>query len=127
MGCLQTQEEAVEEITGRLLDLSNSVTPSIQKALKHIGQVWDKAVKEIEQGGGLPGSVTMETCLKMAALMLAAEKEADASIEDGIDIHRSINGLVGLRLIHQTMSLISKFQGINEGDKDCCPFCTHAC
>lgn len=127
MGCLQTQEEAITEISERLVNLGNSITPGMQSALKHIEQVWEKGVKEIQDGDGLPGSLTMKSCERMSELMLAAEKQAKTNSEFGNDVHQSLNALVGLRLIHQTMSLISKFQGINEGDKDCCPFCTDPC
>jgi len=127
MGCLQTQEEAITEVSERLGNLGNSVTPSIQRALKHIVDIWEKGVKEIEGGGGLPGSLNTNTCKRMSENMLAAEMSATMTIEAGEEVHNSINALVGLRLIHQTMSLISKFQGINEGDKDCCPFCVFPC
>jgi len=123
MTCIQKLDEAIGEVSERLHLLNNSVTPGVQKALKHIGQVWDKAVLEIVEGEGLQ----MNTCRRMSELMMATENGAQESIEAGIDVHQSINALVGLKLIHQTMSLISKQQGINEGDKPCCPFCAEDC
>lgn len=121
--CLQSQDEAFKEVTERLANLKNSVTDEVQKAIHHIEQVFDKAILEIVAGDGL----TMKTCQRMSELMIATETAAQENIESGVEVHKSINALLGLRLIHQTMSLISKHQGINEGDKPCCPFCVDPC
>jgi len=119
MTCLQTQDEAIVEVTERLEGLFNNVSPEVQKALQHINQVWEKAVKEISDGGKLK----QKTCERMSELMLSTERSAKDNVEAGVDVHLSLNAYDGLRLIHQTMSLIGKAHGANEGEKDCCPFC----
>lgn len=110
-------EDAIAQVTEWLAGLYLSISEDDQKALNKIIHTWEKVVDEL-RGDGL----TMNTCVKGAALMVAAENNAKARVLDGGNA-QDLNMFYGLKGIHVIMGMISKQQGINEGGKDCCPYC----
>lgn len=114
---VQTLGEAIDMVTSRLAGLEPNVNDDDQKALRKITHLWEKGVREISDGG-----LTLESCMKMSALLISAENAAKTRIIAG-GTKADLNMFEGLKRIHDTMQLISNQQGVNEGNKDCCPYC----
>lgn len=110
---------AIEQVTHQLNGLFPNVGHDDQKALRKIIHLWDKGVVEIN-GDGL----TLESCQKMVPLLIAGENSSRERVLGG-GTKQDLNMYEGVRRTHDIMGLISKQQGINEGNKDdCCPFCS---
>jgi len=112
-----TLAAAIAEVSERLPALALSVGEEDQKAIRKITQVWDRAVHEIGSGG-----LTLPTCKRGMTLLIAVEEDSMARVLAG-GTKQDLNMFYGIKMIHQTMGRISKQQGINEGGKDCCPYC----
>jgi len=115
--CVLDQETALATIETNLETLFMSANDEERKAIKEIIKAVKKGIKEIEDTG-----LTPESCKEVSDLMLAAELDTRWRITANIN-PVLLRTHVGLMMVHQTMQLVSLSQGINEGPKDCEPWC----
>lgn len=115
--CVLDQETALATIETNLETLFMSASDDNRSVIKEIIKAVKKGIKEVGDSG-----LTPESCKEVSDLMLAAELETRDSITETIS-PELLRLHVGLMMIHQTMQLVSLSQGVNEGPKDCEPWC----
>jgi len=115
--CVLDQETALATIETNLETLFMSASDKGRKTIKEIIKAVKKGIKEVEDSG-----LTPESCKEVSDLMLVAELDTRTLIENQVP-PEILRLHVGLMMIHQTMALVSLSQGINEGPKDCEPWC----
>jgi len=118
MTCIATLDGTIDIVTDWIGFLTGNVSSGDAEDLKEIKRVWDKAVKEISDGGDLK----QMTCTRMSVLMLAAEADSKSRVLDG-GTEQDLWMYEGLKRIHDKMTIIATHFGANEGNKPCCPLC----
>lgn len=103
--------------------LHPNINISNRDDLHRVEELFKKGKREI-LGDGL----TQETCMAMAMLLEGLEEDAQNAVLECEDAdmdrrRQNLNWYEGLRRIHDKMGLLIP-EDMNEGGKDCCPFCS---
>ena len=115
--CVANTTGTIAVIRVWIKGLYQNIHISVRDDLKRIEELFKTGVKEILSEEGL----SQETCLAMSALLQGQEEYAFGKIQE--DPQKEwIYYYEGLKRIHDKMTLLIP-EGMNEGQKPCCPFC----